>query len=164
MKSRCLMNSLARYRLIQRRALALLTPIFHRRGPGKRLIIKLALLPLLLVLTMTSCGPKAPRLVEASGKVTLKGEPLTAGAIYFSPADTNEFRDDQPSSLLQLDGSFRMQTFPFGDGVTPGQYQVTLAPALASRIGQTDLADPKKTPWKVVIPEQGVRDLLFAVP
>lgn len=94
----------------------------------------------------------------------MNGKPLTAGAIIFHPDATNPFQDDKPSSLLQIDGSFSIKTYPFGEGVPPGKYQVTLAPELASRIQQPDLGDPQKTPWKVEVPSEGIRDRVFDVP
>ncbi|MEO2091269.1 MAG: hypothetical protein ABGY75_17550, partial [Gemmataceae bacterium] len=87
--------------------------------------------PLLLAV---GCGEKPPALVPVTGKVVMNDQPLTAGSIYLHPAATNDYQKDKPSSLLQLDGSFSVKTFPFGDGVPPGTYKVTLAPELAGRV------------------------------
>jgi len=128
---------------------------------------QLDLHPLLWLAAMTvsfsGCGSDQPTLVEVTGRVTMQGKPLTAGSIHLTPADTNDFQADQPSSLLELDGSFTIKTFPYGEGVPPGQYQVTLAPALAARIRRPDLADPQKTPWQLDVPPEGVHNHLFEV-
>lgn len=118
---------------------------------------------MLIVAAMVSgCGgPAAPTLVSVTGKVRMNGQPLTAGAIVFHPDANNGYKDDKPSSLLQLDGSFTMKTYPFGDGVPLGKYKVTLAPELAKRIGKPQYADPKQTPWEIDVPEAGLSDQLF---
>ena len=120
--------------------------------------------PVAVVLTTlmaAGCSGDRPKLVAAAGKVTHKGQPLTAGSIIFHPDAGNSYQKDRPSSLLQLDGSFTMKTFPFGDGVPPGQYKATLAPELAGRIRLPKYADPAKTPWSVDIPETGKTDLIL---
>lgn len=119
---------------------------------------------LIVAMLITGCGgPKAPTLVPVTGKVQMNGQPLTAGSIIFHPDSTNGYQDDKPSSLLQLDGTFTMKTFPFGEGVPLGKYKVILAPELAKRIGKPQYADPKQSPWQVEVPEAGLSDQLFDV-
>jgi hypothetical protein len=118
----------------------------------------------LVLLTFAGCSdPDRPTLVPATGRVTMNGQPLTAGAIIFHPGDGNPYMKDKPSSLLQLDGSFTMKTFPFGEGVSPGPYKVTLAPELATRIGRPELAHLEQTPLTVDVPVTGLSDHLFVV-
>lgn len=115
-----------------------------------------------LLLSVLLCGcADRPRLVPATGKVVHKGKPLTAGSVIFVPDPGNAWAGDNPSSLLQTDGSFSMKTFPFGPGVTPGGYKVTLDPALASRIGLKVLSRADQTPWSVEIPGSGRSDLVL---
>lgn len=120
-----------------------------------RLFVFLALLALL-----AGCGER-PKLVPATGRMTHKGQPLTAGSVIFVPDAGNAWAKDNPSSLLQTDGSFTMKTFPFGDGVAPGKYKVTLDPALAGRIRQPALSKADKTPWSVEVPQTGKTDIVF---
>jgi hypothetical protein len=117
----------------------------------------------LLLLPLVGCSDDRPTLVPATGKVTMDGKPLTAGAIIFHPGEGNAYMKDKPSSLLQLDGSFTMKTFPFGEGVSPGPYKVTLAPELATRIGKPAYANPDKTPWSVDVPPDGLTGHQFQV-
>ncbi|MGV3608034.1 MAG: hypothetical protein ACO1RA_16635 [Planctomycetaceae bacterium] len=119
---------------------------------------------LFIALLMMGCGAKdKPNLVKAKGKVVQNGTAVTAGNIIFYPNSANSYTKDNPSSLLELDGSFSMKTFPFGDGVAPGKYKVTLAPQLAGRLQLPDYANPEKTPWTLEVPEGGVENLVFEV-
>jgi hypothetical protein len=134
--------------------------------PGVKTMSQLAttVCAAMLLVLLAGCGGNQPTLVPVTGKVTMAGQPLTAGSIIFHPDSANSFQDDKPSSLLQIDGSFTLQTFPFGEGVPPGKYKVTLAPELASRIGRPQFADPLKTPWSVEIPAEGLSGHNFEVP
>lgn len=111
----------------------------------------------------SGCGEEKPKIVNYSGKVIHQGKGVTAGSIYFFPDVANGYQKDNPSSMLQLDGSFTAKTFPFGDGIPPGTYKVTLAPQLAGRLNAAFYSDPEKTPWKVTIPETGLADQILEV-
>ncbi|MFM8251014.1 MAG: hypothetical protein ACKOBW_05370 [Planctomycetota bacterium] len=140
---------------------------FPRFTSGRRLLPPLLLIAMVIgvIAPTAGCGSaNRPQLVPVTGRATLQGQPLTAGAIIFHPDSANSFQDDKPSSLLQVDGSFTIKTFPFGDGVPPGKYKVTLAPELASRIQRPEFGDPKTSPWNVEVPETGLRDHVFAIP
>ena len=116
-----------------------------------------------LAVCITGCQGDRPTLVPVTGKVIYKGEPLTAGSVHLFPDAGNSFDKDQPSSLLQLDGSFTIKTFPYGDGVPPGRYKVTLAPQLAGRIQLPHYADPTRTPLSIDVPDSGVRDHVLEI-
>ena len=115
------------------------------------------------VAVLVGCDDGRPVLVEASGRVLLQGQGLTAGSVTFHPDAGNEFRGDAPSSQLQLDGSFRMKTFPWGEGVAVGRYRVTLSPELASRIDFPHYSDPEKTPLVLDVPATGVAGVLLEI-
>lgn len=117
---------------------------------------------LLLGFWVGGCESK-PRLVAVTGKVMMQGKPLTAGNIFFHPDIANEYRKDKPSSQLRLDGSFTIKTFPFGEGVPPGRYRVTLSPDLASRIQRPVYADPSSSPWNLEVPPSGLKDQVFEI-
>jgi hypothetical protein len=116
----------------------------------------------LLTLALTGCGNK-PKLVAVTGKVTQNGNPVTAGSVWFHPADGNSYQGEKPSGQLQLDGSFTARSFPHGEGMPPGKYRVTLSPDLAGRIGKPELGDATKTPWSVEVPDTGLKDHTFEV-
>lgn len=118
---------------------------------------------LIFILLCTSCGQNKPKLVKVTGKISFKNKPLTAGSIYFHPASTNSFTKDNPSSLLQEDGSFNMKTYPYGEGVSPGEYKITLAPQLAARISLPQLSDPDKTNTFITVPDAGIENFVLDV-
>jgi len=102
-------------------------------------------------------------LTPVSGKVVFKGQPLTSGSVFFHPAEGSTEPKDTPSSQLQLDGSFKLVSVPWGDGAKPGKYRVVLSSALAGGIKKPEYADPKKTPWVVDVPETGLTDHVLEV-
>lgn len=108
------------------------------------------------VILLGGCGEKAPMLVQVSGTVTKDGAGVTAGSIFFHPDQANGYLKDTPSSLLQLNGGFTMKTFPFGDGVPPGKYKVTLGPEVAIRIGCPKLSKLETTTWSIDVPKSGI--------
>lgn len=121
------------------------------------------LLGLGFVLVVVGCGNDQPKLVEVTGRVTLAGKGLTAGSITFHPTAENSFQSDSPSSQLQLDGSFRMRTWPWGDGVPPGDYRVTLSPELAGRIDRTRYGDVGTTPLSITVSQGALEGHEFRV-
>lgn len=104
-----------------------------------------------------------PNTAPVTGKVVFKGKGLTAGSVWFHPEAGNSWRGEKPSCQLGLDGEFTMRTYPFGPGVPPGTYKVTLSPELANRIGRPNYADPAKTPLSLAVPDAGVADHVFEV-
>jgi hypothetical protein len=110
------------------------------------------------------CGESSPKMVTVKGHVLIDGTGVTAGAVYFHPDAANEFQSDTPGSQLQIDGSFSVKTFPFGEGVPPGTYKVTLSPELANRMERPDYGVKEKTPWEVVVPDAPVEDLKLELP
>lgn len=118
---------------------------------------------LVLAFALTGCGSDKPRMVACTGKVIHNGKPVTAGSINFFPDAANSFQKDNPSSILQLDGSFTAKTFPWGEGIPPGMYRVTLAPQLAARLNASAYGSPEKTPWKIEVPENGLPDQILEV-
>jgi hypothetical protein len=114
-------------------------------------------------LLIAGCSGEQPALMPVTGRVTMQGKAVTAGAIYFHPDAGNTFQKDSPSSQLQLDGSFTMKTFPFGEGVPPGRYKVTLVPELASRLQRPEYGSSDRTPWEIEVKDQAIKDKVFEV-
>ncbi len=108
------------------------------------------------------CGNK-PKLVPVTGKVSHKGQPVTAGSVILVPDPGNSYLKDSPSSLLQTDGSFTFKTFPFGEGVPPGRYTGTLAPELAKRLRVPSHGKAETSPWKLDVTEKGLKDIVWEV-
>lgn len=112
---------------------------------------------------LIGCGDSGPQLVPLQGTVRLGAEPVTAGSIYLHPDAANSFQGDTPGSLLGLDGSFSMKTFPYGDGVPPGKYKITLSPDLAARLKVPEYSNPMTTPWQIDVGNEGNASLLLDV-
>ncbi len=117
----------------------------------------------LLIVGLIGCGEKPPPLVPVTGKVVMQNKPVTAGNIFLHPDAGNDYQKDKPSSQLQLDGSFTFKTFPFGEGVPPGKYKVTLSPELAGRLKKPTYGDPSKTPWSLEVPSTGLKEYILEV-
>ncbi len=125
-------------------------------------ILKASLVCLLAI----GCGSgvKPPEMVSVKGKVlAADGTPLRGGSIFFHPDASNSFQDDKPSSILQTDGTFTMKTFPFGEGIPPGKYKVTLADETATRVKAPKFARATSTPWEIDVPDTGITEQVFKI-
>ncbi|MBY0231060.1 MAG: hypothetical protein K2W96_17385 [Gemmataceae bacterium] len=116
-------------------------------------------LPLVL---LAGCGG-GPRLAPVAGKVSMAGRAVTAGSVYLHPAPGNEWKGEPPSSVLQVDGSFTMKTYPYGDGAPLGKWKLTLGPPLSARLGKPELGDAGKSPWTVDVGAEGVKGAEYEV-
>jgi hypothetical protein len=112
---------------------------------------------------LVGCSSGRPTLVPVTGRVLFNGEGVTAGSIHLHPGASAEYSKDNPSSLLQTDGSFSFKTFPFGHGVAPGEYVVTLSPEVAQRLSHPKYASVTESPWKIEVVPPGLNDLEFVV-
>lgn len=129
------------------------------RYRGTVLVVLCSFVPLAL----SGCGSEKPKLVTATGRVTQNGAPVTAGSVWFHPAEGSGYTGEKPSGQLQLDGTFAAKTFPYGDGLPPGTYKVTLSPDLAGRIGKPNYGTAAKTPWTVTVSDTGLVDHALTV-
>lgn len=137
----------------------MITPLNPERAAMR--LLRFATLAAVLA-SAAGCGSKAPKLVPMTGKVVHKGDPMTAGSVYFHATGGNATpTQDPPSSVLQTDGSFTVKTYPFGEGIPPGDYKVTVSGAVAGRARLPKYSDPTKTPWMLNVPEAGVQDQVF---
>ncbi|MFN9719578.1 MAG: hypothetical protein ACK58L_12840 [Planctomycetota bacterium] len=116
-----------------------------------------------VVIHSAGCGQSGPEMVQVHGRVVRNGAGVTAGAVYFHPAAGNTFQDDVPSGQLQLDGTFVISTFPFGEGIPPGNYQVTLSPELANRLERPGYGSRQTTPWKVTVTKEQMDSLVLEI-
>ena len=115
------------------------------------------------LLALAGCGDGRPKLVRAEGTLTHAGRPVVGGSLTFHPVSGTLEKGDRPSCQLRADSSFAAATYPYGEGVVPGQYKVTLSPDLAGRVKRPECADPAKTPLELTVPESGVTDVKLAL-
>lgn len=96
----------------------------------------------LIALSIMGCGPAVEQVgPSASGKVTLDGQPVTSGAVFFSPVSGGSSAAGQ----IMEDGTFEVDTSALQTGIAPGDYSVYLsawkqAPEQASDSGES--SDP----------------------
>jgi len=75
----------------------------------------------LLMVLAAGCGPARPELAPVHGRVTLGGQAVPGGTIYFWPA-----QGPQARGTIGPDGSYSLTTFTDQDGAVLGQHAVTI--------------------------------------
>lgn len=112
-----------------------------------------------LLLSIIGCSNQ-PKLVPVEGTVSYQNKPLVPGSIWLIPTSGGE----KASGLLQTDGSFKLRTFPHGDGVIPGSYKVifTLGGGVTKDLAL--LTNEAKTPLTVEIPPEGKQGWTIQLP
>jgi hypothetical protein len=83
-----------------------------------------------LTLAVSGCGSAAPEMARVSGKVTIRGKPLTTGTITF--VSTDNVRPNA-SSKIGTDGTFNLRT-TLGEGAQPGEYRVVITDVNAGEV------------------------------
>ncbi len=93
----------------------------------KKKLRNAALLTLCLaVLVSFGCNKKRIKgLVPAHGVVTLNGEPVAGAMVMFTPVKVGP-EAFAASTTTDAQGAFKMTTLDPGDGVYPGEYNVTV--------------------------------------
>ena len=130
----------------------------------RRSVISVAL-SCLLPFAACGCGGPGPQLVNVRGKVLdSDGKPVFPGSIWFvadGPAASAKGGVLDASSMLYEDGSFKLRTYPHGDGAMAGRYRVTLSLGAGSSPRLAKYAGPKTTPLTVDVPKDGLEDLVL---
>ncbi len=112
------------------------------------------------VLVCCSGCDRGPSLVPVEGRVTYNGKPVVPGAIFFEPTEGAAGSQMRASSLLQIDGSYTLRSYPHGDGAVPGDYRVYLQLGHGNQ-ELSKLTDSTHSPLAATIPEAGRKDLDF---
>jgi hypothetical protein len=72
---------------------------------------------------LTSCGSSGPSLQPATGKLLYEDKPAEGATVVFQlengPADA-----PKPSGVVAADGTFKLHTYPHGEGAPEGNYVV----------------------------------------
>ena len=92
-----------------------------------------------LLLSMTGCGDPGPKVIPVLGQITYGGgEWPTSGKLYFATVEPAPGTPSRPGmASFEKDGNFVVTTFRDGDGLLPGEYQVSIeclkySPAMGS--------------------------------
>lgn len=82
-----------------------------------------------LVVLVSSCSQKGPRLYPVTGSVRINGEPAKDVNVMFTPVTPLEGVTEplSPAAVTGEDGGFRLMSFKPGDGAPAGEYQVTIS-------------------------------------
>jgi hypothetical protein len=91
---------------------------------------------LMAVVALSGCSPDRPKTIPLTGRVTINGKaPGEVGQLYFTPTKTADGYSSRPASgAFTTDGNYRVMSWTPDDGLVPGHYAVSVAPA-----------DPNKT-------------------
>jgi len=113
----------------------------------------------LLAAASSGCGKDSPRLVPAGGLILYQDRPVAGVLVYFEP----EHAEGNTAGYIARgvtggDGSFTLQTHPYGKGAMPGSYRIYF-PANSGLPGQYGDFDP--TPLRAVVPAEGKADLMI---
>ena len=93
-------------------------------------------------LALCGCGRSRLPTVRVEGKVTWQGKPLTDGTVQFQPVKLAEGMPQRPGlAELGPDGVYHVSSFAPGDGLLPGDYQVTVY-SYTSRPSQEHIERP----------------------
>jgi hypothetical protein len=71
--------------------------------------------------SLSSCGPGGPTLYPVTGKVLFEDKPADGALVVLHPPDPN---GPKPSGTAGADGTFKLTTYPHGDGAPAGEYVV----------------------------------------
>ncbi len=122
---------------------------------NRRLIISRSCLLLVVSAALgAGCNPhSAPPMAPVKGKVTLDGQPVTAGQVSLIPTDSKDTAG-LSSGNIGADGSYEIHTAGAA-GAPLGKYKVTVTPSMVPTPGATTMPtalwgaqykDPTKTP------------------
>ena len=119
-------------------------------------------LALALVVAGAGCDKKPPKLVPVSGKLVYKDKPLANTMIQFNPVELDK-NAVLANATTGQDGSFKLRSYPYGDGAKPGQYKVFITPYPGSPPVPAKYTTPEKTSLEATIAEEGNDNLVLTL-
>jgi hypothetical protein len=128
--------------------------------------MKRSLVAPLLVLSLTvavvGCAKKPPKLVPVSGKLVYHGQPLANTMIQFNPVELDQ-NSVLANATTDQNGSFKLRSYPHGDGAKPGRYKVFITPYPGSPPVPSKYTAPEETSLEATIPEEGKDNLVLTL-
>jgi hypothetical protein len=114
---------------------------------------------LLACLYSTGCG-RGPKLANVRGRVLYAdGRPVTAASVCFIPDAERANTGLLATGLLETDGTFRLRTYPQGEGVGIGIYKVTVSLGRGTPRKLAKYTRANETPFEVEVPSEGIDNL-----
>ncbi|WP_145258927.1 hypothetical protein [Planctomycetes bacterium Pan216] len=121
----------------------------------------------LMALSACGQGRETPKTVPVAGTVTYQGKPVMMGSIVFQPVTPSPGSPFRPAQgVLEMDGSYEVQSFAAGDGAVPGEYRVVITSTdggptpeeperMITWLIPRKYGDAEKTPLTVTVSEHG---------
>src|SRR5438067_1909532 len=109
----------------------------------------------LVVVVGGGCGKPPPPLVPVAGRVLYRNKPVAGVNLQFVPDISKGEQGPTANGRTGADGSFRLQTPPYGEGAVKGFYRVTIAGYPGSKTVPTRYGRHDQTPLNVEVPEGG---------
>ncbi len=75
---------------------------------------------------LAGCGPSYPSTIPVSGTITLQGKPVEGADVNFIPDAAQQGAVRFGTGRTDAQGKYRLTSFQPNDGVTPGNYRVTV--------------------------------------
>ena len=73
------------------------------------------------------CRDSGPKTIKVRGTITMAGRPLEGGTISFQPKQGAGGGSRRPAiGQIEPDGTYELNTYKKGDGIPPGQYEVSI--------------------------------------
>jgi hypothetical protein len=119
-------------------------------------LLMACVLSFVLLCGCTSSDGKGPKLTPVSGRVIFKNEGVTAAEIYFVPDAEKGNRGEGAQAIIQEDGSFKMETYPKGEGVIPGAYKIKLGLGRRPDKELDKYRDVKTTPLTIDVTDKPI--------
>jgi hypothetical protein len=82
-------------------------------------------------------------------------------SIQFLPDASQRAQGFAAFGQTKPDGTFTLQTHPYGPGAAPGRYTVTVALEARGQGIPSRYADAEQTPLRIEVKEEGAPDLLL---
>ena len=83
-------------------------------------------LALLALIALSGCGGSRLGTVSVKGKITLDGQPVVKGMVFFQPVDAAKGRPARAG--IKPDGSYVAASLDNDHGIVPGEYNISVMP------------------------------------
>lgn len=104
---------------------------------------------------LAGCSDK-PKLVPFAGKVVVEGRTRLSGDPIIALVPVAGLGKERLQGMINPDGSFKLSTYPHGDGVMPGKYKV-LVQFDGGKMYE-HYAAANTTPLEIDVPDSGLTD------
>jgi hypothetical protein len=111
------------------------------------------------LVVLSGCGRSSPKLAPVRGRLTYRGHGVSEATVQLLADTSKGTHAPTATAKTEADGSFSLQTPPYGAGAEPGHYKVTVQQyhsGIPPKYG-----NPARTPLRVEVPEAGLSDWII---